>query len=82
MQQPARAWTINKLRRIMYTCIILHNVIFKDQNFAIYEFNELYISPQRNIKRTWIEGCVVQRRKELRDKQTQETIQRNLMEHI
>ncbi|GKB15158.1 ALP1-like protein isoform X1 [Tanacetum coccineum] len=24
--QPVRAWTVNKLRRIMYTCIILHNM--------------------------------------------------------
>jgi hypothetical protein len=68
----------------MYTCIILRNVIFKDQNFAICEFNELYISPHRNIKRTWIKKCIVQWRKakELGDKQTQETLQQNLMEHI
>ncbi|GJU29184.1 ALP1-like protein isoform X1, partial [Tanacetum coccineum] len=29
--QPACAWTMNKLRRIMYTCIILHNMILKNQ---------------------------------------------------
>ncbi|GJV40051.1 putative RNA-directed DNA polymerase [Tanacetum coccineum] len=31
ISQPARAWTINKLRRVMHTCIILHNMILEDQ---------------------------------------------------
>ncbi|GKE10996.1 ALP1-like protein [Tanacetum coccineum] len=29
------AWTVNKLRRVMYTCIILYNMILKDQKFAL-----------------------------------------------
>ncbi|GJT28058.1 ALP1-like protein [Tanacetum coccineum] len=33
--QPARAWTVNKLRRIMYTCIICYNMILKNQRYAI-----------------------------------------------
>ncbi|GKA35288.1 nucleotide-binding alpha-beta plait domain-containing protein [Tanacetum coccineum] len=33
--QPARAWTINKLRRIMYMCIILHNMILKSLLYLI-----------------------------------------------
>nr|GEW62966.1 protein ALP1-like [Tanacetum cinerariifolium] len=28
--QSARAWTVNKLRRVVYTCIILHSMILKD----------------------------------------------------
>nr|GEV28688.1 protein ALP1-like [Tanacetum cinerariifolium] len=51
--QPARAWSINKLHRIMYTRIILHNMILKDQKFALTEQN--YICPQSNILRTWVE---------------------------
>ncbi|GKC70033.1 ALP1-like protein [Tanacetum coccineum] len=31
ISQPACAWTINKLRRVMHTCIILHNMILEDQ---------------------------------------------------
>ncbi|GKA77317.1 ALP1-like protein isoform X1 [Tanacetum coccineum] len=34
ISQPARAWTINKLRRVMHTCIILHNMILEDQKSA------------------------------------------------
>ncbi|GJR31087.1 ALP1-like protein isoform X1 [Tanacetum coccineum] len=83
--QPARAWTVNKLRRIMYTCIILHNMILKDQKFALSEFDQQnYICPQANILRTWVERCELQRRKskELRDKQTHAKLQRNVIEHL
>ncbi|GJU07046.1 ALP1-like protein isoform X1 [Tanacetum coccineum] len=38
--QPARSWTINKLRRIMYTCIILHNMILKNQTFALSDIGD------------------------------------------
>ncbi|GJZ80880.1 ALP1-like protein isoform X1 [Tanacetum coccineum] len=83
--QPARAWTVNKLRRVMYTCIILHNMILKDQKFALSEFEQQsYICPQPNILRTWIERCEVQRRKskEPCDKQTHAKFQRNVIEHL
>ncbi|GKB28994.1 ALP1-like protein isoform X1 [Tanacetum coccineum] len=83
--QPARAWTVNKLRRVMYTCIILHNMILKDQKFALSEFEQQsYICPQPNILRTWVERCEVQRRKskEPRDKQTHAKLQRNVIEHL
>ncbi|GJV94348.1 ALP1-like protein isoform X1 [Tanacetum coccineum] len=83
--QLARAWTVNKLRRVMYTCIILHNMILKDQKFTLSEFEQQnYICPQPNILRTWVERCEVQRRKskELRDKQTHAKLQRNVIEHL
>nr|GEZ17185.1 hypothetical protein [Tanacetum cinerariifolium] len=83
--QPARAWTVNKLRRVMYTCIILHNMNLKDQKFALSELDQRnYICPQPNILRSWVERCEVQRRKskELRDKQTHVKLQRNVIEHL
>ncbi|GKA16699.1 ALP1-like protein isoform X1 [Tanacetum coccineum] len=82
--QPARAWTVNKLRRIMYTCIILHNMILKNQKFALSDIGDTYICPRANLARTWIERCEAQRKqaKELRDKQTHAKLQRNLIEHV
>ncbi|GJU31676.1 ALP1-like protein [Tanacetum coccineum] len=41
ISQPARAWTINKLRRVMHTCIILHNMILEDQKLVEFDY-ELY----------------------------------------
>ena len=59
-------------------------MILKYQKFVISEMNEIYISPQPNMQRTWIERCEVQRKKakELRDKQTHASLQRNLIEHL
>ncbi|GKC57869.1 ALP1-like protein isoform X1 [Tanacetum coccineum] len=82
--QPAPAWTVNKLQRIMYTCIILHNMILKNQRYAISEAGEIYICPQQNILKTWVERCAIRQRKakELRDKQTHSRLQRSLIEHV
>ncbi|GKB70750.1 ALP1-like protein isoform X1 [Tanacetum coccineum] len=82
--QPARAWTVNKLRRTMYTCIILHNMILKNQKFALSEVGETYVCPRPNLARSWIEQCEVQpkKAKELRDKKTHAMLQRNLIEHV
>ncbi|GJX78053.1 ALP1-like protein isoform X1 [Tanacetum coccineum] len=67
ISQLARAWTINKLRRVMHTCIILHNMILEDQKYALTEFDEeTYICPQPNILRTWVERCDIQRKKRQR----------------
>ncbi|GJV13829.1 ALP1-like protein isoform X1, partial [Tanacetum coccineum] len=53
ISQPACAWTINKLRRVMHTYIILHNMILQDQKYALTEFDEeSYICPPPNILRT------------------------------
>ena len=47
----------------MYTCIILHNMILKDQKFAINDFNELYVNAHSHIQRRWIERCETHRGK-------------------
>ncbi|GJR43451.1 ALP1-like protein [Tanacetum coccineum] len=67
--QPARAWTVNKLRRIMYTCIILHNMILKNQRMRSFEAVEIYTCQQQNIIKDMVERCAIRQRKakELRD---------------
>nr|GEY15481.1 hypothetical protein [Tanacetum cinerariifolium] len=43
-----------------------------DQQMAVTDWNDVYANPSRNMKRTWVERCEVQRRKakELRDRET------------
>ncbi|GJZ30144.1 ALP1-like protein isoform X1 [Tanacetum coccineum] len=84
LQQPARQYHVNSIRRIMYSCIILHNMILKDQKMAVTDWNEVYANPSRNMQRTWVERCETRRRKakELRDRETHISLQQNLMEHI
>ncbi|GJY85448.1 ALP1-like protein isoform X1 [Tanacetum coccineum] len=84
IQQPARQYHVNNIRRIMYSCIILHNMILEDQKMAVTNWNEVYVNPLRNMQRTWVERCETHRRKakELRNRETHISLQHNLMEHI
>nr|GEY82944.1 nucleotide-binding, alpha-beta plait [Tanacetum cinerariifolium] len=84
IQHPARQYHVNNIHRIMYSCIILHNMILKDQNMTVTEWNEVYANPSRNMQRTWVERCETHRRKakELRDRETHTSLQHNLIEHI
>ncbi|GJT29356.1 ALP1-like protein isoform X1 [Tanacetum coccineum] len=82
--QPARQYHVNNIRRIMYSCIIMHNMILEDQQMVVTDWNDVYVNPSRNMQRTWVERCEVQRRKakELRDRDTHISLQKNLLEHI
>ncbi|XP_021980383.1 uncharacterized protein LOC110876522 [Helianthus annuus] len=40
IKYPARAWSPAKIRRVMYACIILHNMILEDEEQIICQYNE------------------------------------------
>nr|GEU43232.1 putative harbinger transposase-derived protein [Tanacetum cinerariifolium] len=54
------------------------------QLMADRDWNDVYADPSRNMQRTWTERCEVQRwkAKELQDRETHISLQRNLIEHI
>ncbi|GKA55968.1 ALP1-like protein isoform X1 [Tanacetum coccineum] len=83
-QQPARAYHMNTIKRIMYCCMILHNMILEDQKFDISEYWSMYASPESNIQRTWVERCERQRmkNKELRDRRVHEDLRQDIMDHL
>ncbi|GJS17216.1 ALP1-like protein isoform X1 [Tanacetum coccineum] len=84
IQQPAQAYHMNTIKRIMYCCMILHNMILKDQNFDISEYWSMYASPESNIQRTWVERCERQRmkNKELQDRRVHEDLRQDNMDHL
>ncbi|GKC60120.1 ALP1-like protein isoform X1 [Tanacetum coccineum] len=41
IQQLARQYHVNRIRRIMYACIIRHNMILEDQKMAFSDWNEM-----------------------------------------
>ncbi|GKE35341.1 ALP1-like protein isoform X1, partial [Tanacetum coccineum] len=84
IHQLARQYHVNGIRRIMYSCIIMHNMILEDQKMVFDDWNDMYANPTRNMQRNWIERCDVQHRKakEIRDREVHLRLQRNLMEHI
>ena len=85
LQQPARQYEIATIRRIMYCCIIMHNMIVKDQKFELRDYNELWVDPSANLRqRRWVERCDTHSRKakEIHDRQTHTQLQQDLMEHV
>ncbi|GKB30538.1 ALP1-like protein isoform X1 [Tanacetum coccineum] len=48
IQQPARAYEVNTLRRIMYAGIIMHNMILEDQNMSVVDWKHVYSNPARS----------------------------------
>ncbi|KAJ9537611.1 hypothetical protein OSB04_030344 [Centaurea solstitialis] len=43
--RPARVWSRRKLQEIMYSCIILHNMIREDGGFSHYPFDPTAVLP-------------------------------------
>ncbi|XP_071728973.1 uncharacterized protein [Rutidosis leptorrhynchoides] len=84
LRQPARAYSVNAIKRIMYGCIILHNMIIEDNGFNIAE-NKSYYLPVNNLQgSTWYERCDVyaEKTKELRDKDEHEYLRHTLVSHL
>ncbi|GJU43999.1 ALP1-like protein isoform X1 [Tanacetum coccineum] len=83
IRQPARAMQINNLKRIMYCCIILHNMILENEGFEV-NLNHMFVSPEPNMVRSWVERCDlhVRKAKELRDRKTHIDLRQDLVEHL
>ncbi|GJU53562.1 ALP1-like protein isoform X1 [Tanacetum coccineum] len=82
-RQSARAYQINMLKKIMYCCIMLHNMILEDEGFEV-NVRDLFVSPTPQIQRTWVERCELHLRKskELRDRKTHIDLRQDLVEHL
>lgn len=85
IKAPARAWSLKKIRNVMYTCIILHNMIVEDEGHAItnFEDNEGPPPPPRD-RRTFaqINEANLRNAMELRDRETHNNLRSDLVEHI
>ncbi|GKD67399.1 ALP1-like protein isoform X1 [Tanacetum coccineum] len=82
IRQPARPYQINTLKRIMYCCIMLHNMILDDKGFEV-NMRDLFVNPA-NIQRDWVERCDlhIRKSKELRDRKTHIDLRQDLVEHL
>nr|XP_043611687.1 protein ALP1-like [Erigeron canadensis] len=84
IEQYARPYNTNKIKRIMLCCVILHNMIFEDNGRAITEFEEELIANTTLPTRTWTARCSTQLRMygELRDGMAHHQLRNALIEHV
>ncbi|GKC87095.1 ALP1-like protein [Tanacetum coccineum] len=47
IQKSAHQYHVNNIRRIMYSCIIMHNMILEDQQMAVTDWNDVYLIRQQ-----------------------------------
>nr|XP_043630217.1 protein ALP1-like [Erigeron canadensis] len=83
LQQGARPLSINKIKRIMYTCVLLHNMVVKYNGRAISPL-DLELIPDNPPTRSWDERVDIQlcMTWELRDRATHNRLRGALVEHI
>ncbi|XP_071695224.1 uncharacterized protein [Rutidosis leptorrhynchoides] len=85
LRLAARAMSINKMRRFMDCCIILHNMILEDQGFALSDWEEEFITedmenrPERIPNRGRDQDVII---REIRDRTVHDQLTDDLVEHI
>nr|XP_043638372.1 uncharacterized protein LOC122609391 [Erigeron canadensis] len=73
LKQDARPYSVNKIKRMMYACVILHNMIVQDNGNTISDLEEDYLSNPTNMpRRMWDERVATQMRVvgEIRNRRT------------
>ncbi|XP_071686950.1 uncharacterized protein [Rutidosis leptorrhynchoides] len=83
LQQPVRAYSLKAIQRIMYACIIMHNMIVEDNGLNISKNNWVYELVQ-NMQTTWYDRCEEYKAttKELHDREVHERLRVDLVEHV
>ena len=88
VKSPSRLWYVKNIADIMYTCIILHNMIIADEgpmaaNF--YDEDEAGSSTARSPPRRGVHTTVnerIERRHTMRDTRAHTELQKDLINHI
>lgn len=84
VKNPARQWTINKLRRIMYACIIMHNMCVEENGYSISNSHIFYDHPTNLRGRTFEEIALarISNTQLLRQRDTHHDLRRDLAQHV
>nr|XP_043616135.1 uncharacterized protein LOC122588057 [Erigeron canadensis] len=85
LKQDVRPHSVNKIKRMMYACVILHNMIVQDNGNAISDLEEDYLSDPTNMpRRTWDERIATQMRVvgEIHDRRTHHRLRNALVDHV
>jgi hypothetical protein len=79
VNNPTRAWRPQKIRTIMYACVILHNMILKDEGNAICPFQEsdLPATQERVSQEEYLRNF-----QEIRNAEKHHMLRQDLVDHI
>ncbi|XP_071713052.1 protein ALP1-like [Rutidosis leptorrhynchoides] len=82
---PARVMQVNNMRRVMECCLILHNMILEDNDFALCKWEERFITePMANraqrVRNRGRDQDII--RREIRDRDVHNQLTDDLVEHI
>ncbi|XP_071712474.1 protein ALP1-like [Rutidosis leptorrhynchoides] len=82
LKTPAGSLDFNKIRRHMYACLVLHNIIQENNRFVIGRREERMIerNPPRRLQRDLRDRDA--RVKEIRDRQVHRKLEADLTEHV
>ncbi|XP_071688745.1 uncharacterized protein [Rutidosis leptorrhynchoides] len=82
LKTPARSIDFNKIRRHMYACVVLHNMIQENNGFVIGRREERMIqrNPTRHLELNLRDRDAMI--KEIRDKQVHKQLESDLTEHV
>ncbi|CAN1302976.1 Protein ALP1-like [Linum perenne] len=80
----ARFWHRQKLKDIMYACVILHNMIVENEGNAISTWSDDDVDPPISVSRGSVEEFhqYLRRHAELRDREVHQQLRADLVEHI
>ncbi|XP_071705085.1 protein ALP1-like [Rutidosis leptorrhynchoides] len=85
LSQPSLTLKVNKMRRVMECCLILHNLILEYNDFALCKWEERFITEERakraqRVRNRGRDQDVVTR--EIRDRAVYDQLTEDLIEHI
>ncbi|GJW32180.1 ALP1-like protein isoform X1 [Tanacetum coccineum] len=85
IRQPARAFEISALKRIMYCCVMLHNMILEDEDFVV-NLRDVFLIQRQTFHRDMDERCAlhsVRKHKENQeDSKVHNDLRDDLVEHV
>ncbi|XP_071688693.1 protein ALP1-like [Rutidosis leptorrhynchoides] len=85
LRLAAHTMSVNKMRRVIDCCIILHNMVLEDQGFALSDWEEDFITepienrPERIPNRGRDQDVII---REIRDRTVHDQLTDDLVEHI
>ncbi|XP_071719261.1 uncharacterized protein [Rutidosis leptorrhynchoides] len=85
LKTPTRVMNVNKIRRIMYSCIVMHNMIQEHNGFALSTWEQVWLDKPKNMPRSNIRRRVKDRKSqenEIRDRNVHDQLREDLTAHI